>query len=94
MICFIPSKGRPNTKTHKLFEDAGIEVIHFLEPQDYNRYKHKNKINIGKNDQGIGFVRSFMLNYAKQNSHKWVLMCDDDVTSFGVYKNKTIKKDA
>ena len=32
MICFIPTKGRLNTKTYKLFQDVGIEVKHFIEP--------------------------------------------------------------
>jgi ATP phosphoribosyltransferase len=34
MICFIPTKGRLNTKTYKLFEAVGIEVYHFIEPQE------------------------------------------------------------
>lgn len=94
MICFIPTKGRQSTKTYKLFEDVGIQVIHFIEPQEFDSYKVPNKINIGKDNQGIGYVRNFMLNYARDNKFEWVLMCDDDVTSFGIYNGKTIKKDA
>ena len=35
-----------------------------------------------------------MLNYARKNNYDWVLICDDDVTSFGIYNGKTIKQDA
>jgi hypothetical protein len=94
MICFIPTKNRLNTKTYKLFEAVGIEVKHFIEPQDINRYDVPNKISILKNDQGIAYVRNFMLEYAKTNNYDWVLFCDDDVSSFGIYNGKTIKQDA
>jgi len=94
MICYIPSKGRPKTKTYKLFQEAGIDVIHFLEPQDYNNYNVSKKVNIEKDNKGITYVRNFMLDYAKNNGEEWVIFCDDDVTSFGVYKGRTIKKDA
>lgn len=94
MICFIPTKGRLNTKTYKLFKDVGIEVKHFIEPQEINEYNVPNKVSILENDKGIGYVRNFMLTYARENEYDWVLICDDDVTSFGVYNGKTVKKDA
>jgi len=94
MICFIPTKGRPQTKTYKLFQDSGIEVKHFIEPQEIDKYQVPNKISIIENDKGIGYVRNFMLNYARANNYEWVIICDDDVVSFGVYNGKTIKKDA
>lgn len=94
MICFIPTKGRLNTKTYKLFEDVGIEVKHFIEPQEIDKYKIPNKVSILENNKGIGYVRNFMINYAKENNYQWVLICDDDVTAFGIYNGKTIKKDA
>lgn len=94
MICFIPTKSRPQTKTYKLFEEAGISVCHFIEPQEIEIYNVPNKINIQKNDKGIAYVRNFMLNYAKQKKYEWVIICDDDVTGFGLYNGKTIKKNA
>lgn len=94
MICFIPTKGRLNTKTYKLFQDVGIEVKHFIEPQEIEKYNVPNKVSILENDKGIGYVRNFMLNYARKNNYDWVLICDDDVTSFGIYNGKTIKQDA
>tara|TARA_R110000868_G_scaffold120421_2_gene319530 strand:- start:774 stop:1505 length:732 start_codon:yes stop_codon:yes gene_type:complete len=94
MICFIPSKNRLNTKTYKLFEEVGIKVLHFIEPQEIDDYTVPNKVSILQNDKGIGYVRNFMLNYARANSYEWVLICDDDVSAFGVYNGKTIKQDA
>ena len=94
MICFIPTKGRLNTKTYKLFEAAGIEVKHFIEPSELDLYDVPNKINIEKDNQGISYVRNFMLNYARENNHEWVIFCDDDVKSFGIYNGKTVKKTA
>lgn len=82
-IC-IPSKNRPNTLTYKIFQDLGLEVLLFLEPQDFDKYKVScQKVNIGQNDQGISFVRNYIIDYAKTNKFKWVCMCDDDITSFG-----------
>lgn len=94
MICFIPTKGRLNTKTYKLFQEVGIEVKHFIEPQEINKYQVPNKVSILENDKGIGYVRNFMLNYARENNYDWVLICDDDVTHFGEYINTNVKKDA
>ena len=94
MICYIPTKERYNTKTYKLFQEVGIDIIHFIEPQDFDKYNVPNKVSILKNNMGIAYVRNFMLNYAKENNNQWVIFCDDDVQSFGIYSNKTIKKDA
>ncbi len=96
MICYIPSKGRPKTQTYKLFQSAGIEVLHFIEPSEIELYDVPGtKVDIGENDQGIAYVRNFMLSYAKRNGHIHVIVCDDDVTSFGKYiDGKKIKTDA
>tara|TARA_R110002012_G_scaffold16116_5_gene62745 strand:- start:5017 stop:5745 length:729 start_codon:yes stop_codon:yes gene_type:complete len=95
MICFIPTKNRFKTKTYKLFEKASIEVLHFIEPKEFEIYNVPNKINIGENDKGISYVRNFMLDYAKKNNYEWIIMCDDDIISFYEYKNeKNIKTDA
>lgn len=94
MICFIPTKGRPNTKTYLLFESVGIKTYHFIEPQDFNKYDVPNKINILKDNQGVTYVRNFMLKLAKEKGYEWVIFSDDDVDSFGIYNGKTVKKDA
>ena len=97
MVAFIPTKSRFKTKTYKLFESVGINVYHFIEPQEYELYNVPNKINIGQNNKGVSYVRNFMLSYAKDKDYDWVIFCDDDVSSFGIYDvktKKTIKKDA
>lgn len=91
MIVCIPTKGRPGTKTYKLFEGTGIPVYHFVEPQQTKEYasnKVPNIVDIGAQNKGIAFVRNFILDFAKANNVEWVLMCDDDVTRFDIYKNK------
>lgn len=87
MICYIPTKSRPNTKTHKLFEKVGIQVIHFIEPQEMDLYDVPCKVNIGATDQGVPYVRNFMMKYARERGHEWIVMCDDDISDFGVVVN-------
>jgi hypothetical protein len=94
MIVCIPTKGRYNTKTYKLFIEHGFKVYHFIEPQDIQKYDVPGKIDIVENNKGIAYVRNFILDWAKANNHSWVLLCDDDVTSFGIYNGKTVKRDA
>jgi glycosyltransferase involved in cell wall biosynthesis len=94
MICFIPTKGRPQTQTYKLFEEVGIKVYHFIEPQDLDAYNVPNKVSIEQDNKGIGYVRNFMLQYAKTIKAEWIIMCDDDVTGFGIYNGKTVKQGA
>lgn len=94
MIACIPTKSRPETKTYKLFEEAGIMPFHFIESSQFELYNVPNKININKNNGGISYVRNFILEWAKKNNQEWIIMCDDDVTSFGIYNGKTIKKSA
>ncbi len=88
----IPTKSRYNTKTYKLFEDAGFIVYHFIEPEQFEIYNVPNKINIEKNNQGIAYVRNYIIDWAKNNNHEWIIICDDDVEAFGYYNGKT-KKD-
>jgi hypothetical protein len=99
MIVCIASKGRPNTKTHLLLKPHGYKVFHFVEPQDFDLYAttgDKDLVNIGKNDQGIAFVRNAMLDWCRNNGMQWAWFCDDDITGFGyaTLAGKTIKKDA
>ena len=86
MIVCIPSKGRPETSTYKVFEDAGYEVYHFIEPQEMEAYKAApNRVCIELNDKGITYVRNFMLDWCKDKGVEWAWFCDDDVIGFGIY---------
>ena len=94
MICCIPSKGRPETKTYKLFEQANIKTFHFIEPQEISSYKVPNIVDIGENDQGVSYARNFILDWAVTNNQKWIIVCDDDMDSFGFYDGKNHKENA
>jgi glycosyltransferase involved in cell wall biosynthesis len=94
MIVCIPSKNRADTQTYKLFEGSGIRVYHFVEPQEIDSYPMPNKVSIEQNNQGISYVRNFILDWARENNHEWILMCDDDIKHFGIYNGKSVKTDA
>ncbi len=94
MIVFIPSKGRNDTVTHKLFIASGFKVYHFIEPDEIESYNVPKKIDIKLNNQGMSYVRNFMLDYARDNGIKHFIACDDDITHFGKAKGgRAIKGD-
>jgi len=93
VIAFIPTKGRPSTKTHELLEASGFTVYHFVEPQEFDSYALPNKVDIGRNDGGISYVRNFMLDYAQREGLRYVLILDDDINAFGTAKGgKAVKQ--
>ena len=95
MIVCIPTKGRPKTQTYKLFEAAGYQVLHFVEPQEIQDYPDDLSIvSIEKDDQGITYVRNFILDYCNDLGEEWIWIADDDISGFGIYNGKTVKKDA
>jgi len=93
-IC-IPTKGRFHTKTYRLLEQAGLPFTHFVEPQEESLYLESKVPNlqvIGKNDQGVAYVRNWIIRFAQKKGWEWVWVVDDDVSGFGTAKNgKTIK---
>ena len=96
-VC-IPSKGRPTTSTYKLLSAANIEFTHFVEPQDKSSYNSQNVPNVHilpESNQGIAYVRNYMLDWAQKNKHEWTWMIDDDVNGFGVaVQGKAITQNA
>jgi len=95
MIVCIPTKGRPKTQTYKLFEAAGYQVLHFVEPQEIQDYPDNLSIvSIEKDDQGITYARNFILDYCNDLGEEWIWIADDDISGFGIYNGKTVKKDA
>jgi hypothetical protein len=92
MIVCIPTKGRPSTATHKLFKANGVDVYHFVEPQDLSAYDVPNMVDIGANDKGVTYVRNFISNWARANGHRYICVVDDDVTEFGRAKNNKAVK--
>lgn len=86
---FICSKGRAGkAKCIEKLLDEKHEALHvFVEPQDIEAYEAaypelKNLHMLPENDQGITYVRNYMLDHAKEmNSDYWQL--DDDITTMG-----------
>ena len=92
---FIPSKGRPTTKTFKLFNSDDFCVTHLVEPADKVAYEHANVPNLlllPESNQGIAYVRNYILEHSRKIGAQWIWMIDDDVQGFGHAKQgKTIK---
>ena len=65
VIVCIGSKGRPKTKTYKLFEKL-YKVYHFIEPQEFKKYDVPNMVNIKENDRGVSYMRNFVLKWCKK----------------------------
>jgi hypothetical protein len=85
MIACIPTKGRPGTVTWRLYQGAGIEPFHFVEPQDTEEYEAAglpNIVCIGENDRGVVFVRNFILDWATEREERGIVLSDDDLTGF------------
>ena len=96
VVC-IPTKGRPNTKTHTLFENKKFIVKHFIEPSEIDEYEvpDETKINIGENNKGITYVRNFILRWAKKKELSTIMISDDDINAFGkAVGKKTVTTDS
>jgi hypothetical protein len=81
---FIPSKGRAKTaKTPKHFEKSAITMV--VEPQDYASYVeagYDKIVQLPKSNQGISYVRNFILDLALKINIRRYWMLDDDITNF------------
>jgi hypothetical protein len=86
---FIPSKGRPETmKTASCFTDPQFPVV-VVEPQEEAAYKKagwKNLLVLPKNNQGIVYVRNWILEQAIRNDLEKFWMLDDDISQFMRYE--------
>lgn len=84
---YIPSKGRALTmSTPELLKESGVPFKIVVEPQDYDAYKNANPetsfMVLAKDNQGIGFVRQSILDWARNSKDDWFWMMDDDITGF------------
>jgi hypothetical protein len=88
---FIPSKGRPETVLPSVLE--GYEVIVVVEPQDYDKYpKQLNLLKLPKNNQGICYVRNFIIKEAAKRAMPSFWMMDDDIKDFTKTVERRLKK--
>lgn len=97
-MIFIATKGRAGKSTiiqHLLDEHAPLFL--FVEPQEIEAYKKAYPkaviVNIELNNQGLPFVRQFMLNFANEQGLPLYWNLDDDVQLYRVEDGKCIKSD-
>jgi len=81
---YIPSKNRAkNCITAQILLTEGVKFKIVVEPQDYKDYKkiysEKNILMLNENNKGIGYVRNFIKDYAKNNNEKYYWQIDDDL---------------
>lgn len=91
---FIPSKGRPNPTTARMLEGMGFtDYTIFVEPQDESLYAQTTEklFILDKNDQGLAYVRNFILKFAAEREIPFYWMLDDDISGIG-YQNKLTKR--
>lgn len=94
---FVPSKGRAGTS--KTIENLWLAKATFtvvVEPQEafiYRKaYPYAMFLVLPANDRGIGFVRQFILEKAREEDLSFYWMLDDDITSmFEVRDRRCIK---
>lgn len=89
---FIPSKGRADSaKTPRLLQREGIEFCIVVEPSEEKEYRAAfPKVEffvLPKDNQGIAYVRQFMLEMARTLGLKKYWQMDDNITAF--YETKT-----
>lgn len=87
--CFIPSKGRPRSRTHRLFLAAGIDTHYVVEPQDASAYCAQGLpvLLLPENDRGLAFSRNWIVQHAQSEGVELAFMCDDDVLRFSAVIN-------
>lgn len=84
---FIPSKGRPNAKLFQMIPEAVLVI----EPQDRKPYAEveNKKLVMLENNQGIAYVRQFILDHCREFGIEWYWMLDDDISAFyGTHQKK------
>lgn len=82
-ICIASKDRSSNMSTPMFFKPK--DVLIFVEPQEVRRYKtywpDYEIIDIKKSDQGICYVRNFIVDYVDDEK---IIMADDDIISFGI----------
>lgn len=95
VVIAIPTKGRPQTKSWHMYHAHRYEFVHFVEPQDLEKYKSENVPNIHclpDDDSGISVTRNRVIDWAREQGVQNLWMIDDDVNGFAVVKNRRCEK--
>lgn len=97
---YVPSKGRAGMATTvDLLEAAGLAFTIVVEPQEAEiyraMYEGASVLELPLNDQGIAYVRQYVLENARANGFDWFWMLDDDIKMFHqIYQGRAAKTDA
>jgi len=90
----VPSKGRAATATTPKILDGQCTL--FVEPQDraeyVARWQNTAIVELPANDQGIVYVRQYMLEWARKKGLAWIWVLDDNLRGLGRVKNRRIQK--
>eukprot|EP00759_Apiculatamorpha_spiralis_P035159 PhF_6_TR36127/c0_g1_i2/m.52438 len=97
---FIPSKGRATANgTWTALQEVGLPYTVVVEPQDFDEYKqhhahyrHASVVSLPKNDQGVQYVRNYIL-YKLSPPVGWYWCIDDDVTVFYALSQQESQQD-
>lgn len=95
---YIPSKGRPESRTAKSLTDQNIPFKIFVESQDYKDYVSNwgedSVIDLGGNDYGCAsYSRSAIKKYSIDQGEDWHWQLDDDISKhYEVIDGKNVKK--
>lgn len=98
ILIAIPSKDRVDIFKRNAWQwliYTGLEYKVFIEPQDQEKYKGLVDIVImDKNNQGLGYAKQCIKQYAQQNGYDFIFKVDDDVRGFTNYRKKLPPQEA
>lgn len=91
-MVYVPSKGRPDSKTADLLSASKLPFKMVVEPQEAKQYKNFDCLVLPENNRGIAYVR----NWIQENATtEWYWMLDDDITAFyQTVSRKNVKVEA
>lgn len=94
-IC-IPSRGRPSGASFKLLKEINFpsdRVRVFVEPTQVDAYKGLGfPIEVlPACDQGVGFARNYIVQWASKAEYKYIYMLDDDINLIAKHDTATGK---
>lgn len=89
---YIPSRHRADRPvTTKVFDQYGIDYRVVVEPHDYDSYAATYStdriVTLPEDNQGIAYVRNYILEHAKSEGYDYFWMFDDDIRSFQIRRD-------
>lgn len=89
----IPSKNRVEILkkyTYQWLRLMDFDWKIFVEPQDMEKYaEFDNLISLPENNQGLGYAKKFIKQYATENGYDLIFKIDDDIKCFTDFRKRT-----